>query len=165
LAVSNLTKIGCWCYRVEMEDRASSRGLRPEANPQLEAHLRGCEECREALDDAVLANVLLRDAEAPVIEPSNQFSMRVMASIREELSRRNSPDVIWRPLEILASRFAVAAAAVLFIVSLYLAEFAPPFRPAPTNAQAEVGAVMPEPPAQPSNPDEVLASLAAGEEQ
>ena len=163
--MSKWTKIGCWRYREALEERVSSRRLRPDAGSQLESHLRGCSECREALDDALLASVLLRDADAPVIEPSNQFPMRVMASICEELSRRASPELIWRPLEVLASRFAVGAAAVLLMFSFYLVEFAPPFHPAPTTAQVEVSApVMPEPPAQPSNPDEVLVSL-AGEGQ
>jgi hypothetical protein len=169
----------------------SGRRLRAETGSQLEAHLRGCADCREALDDALLATELLRDEEAGVVTFVDQFSnrfstafsTRVMASIREEISRRSAPDVIWRPLEMLASRFAVGAAAVLLMFSIYLAEFAPPFRPAavasqggisgPSQAgaqaaaeaaQAEAGAVMPEPPAQPSNPDEVLVSL-AGEGQ
>ena len=60
--------------------------------------------------------------------------MRVMASIREEISRRAAPNVIWRPLELLASRFALAAAAVLLMLSIYMAEFAPPVRPAGGNA-------------------------------
>jgi hypothetical protein len=184
--VSTWTKIGCWRHRTELEELVSGRRLRAETGSQLEAHLSGCADCREALDDALLATELLRDEEAEVASVdrfSNQFSTafstRVMASIREEISRRSAPDVIWRPLEMLASRFAVGAAAVLLMFSIYLAEFAPPFRPAtvasqggisgPSQAgaeaaQAEAGAVMPEPPAQPSNPDEVLVSL-AGEGQ
>src|ERR1700686_2801950 len=70
---------------------------------------------------------------------------------------------IWRPLDILASRFALAAAVLLLAVSVYLAEFAPPFHmPAISSetSQTEVGAGMPEPPAQPSSQDEVLTSLA-----
>jgi hypothetical protein len=158
------SKISCWRYRVELEECVSSNRRRPELGSPLAAHVRGCTDCSQALDDAVLASQLLRDADEPAVDSSNQFSMRVMASIREEMSRRAAPEVIWRPLEILASRFAVAAAALLLMLSLYLAEFAPPFRPAPSASQAEVGAIMPEPPAQPSSPDEVLVSL-AGEGQ
>jgi len=153
----------------------SGNRLRPEADSQLDEHLRGCPECRQALDDAFLASDLLHQADAPALDAPTNFSMRVMASIREEISRREAPNVIWRPLELLASRFAVAAATVLLLLSIYLAEFAPPFRPAPVASQTEVssqteassqeaGPVMPEPPAQPSNPDEVLMSL-AGEGQ
>ena len=72
---------------------------------------------------------------------------------------------IWRPLELLASRFALVAAAVLLALSVYLAEFAPPFRAPAASApaitsQAELGAGLPEPAPQPSNEDEVLTSLA-----
>ncbi len=185
--VSTWTKIGCWRHRTELEELVSGRRLRAETGSQLEAHLGGCADCREALDDALLATELLRDEESCVVGSVDQFSTqfstafstRVMASIREEISRRSAPDVIWRPLEMLASRFAVGAAAVLLMFSIYLAEFAPPFHvstaasqgeisgPAQAGAeaaQAEAGAVMPEPPAQPSNPDEVLVSL-AGEGQ
>jgi predicted anti-sigma-YlaC factor YlaD len=162
--MSNWTKIGCWRYRAALEDRVSGNGLRPEADSQLDEHLRGCPECQQDLDDALTATSMLRHTETASVEPSNAFSMRVMAAIREDSSRRATPELLWRPLEALASRFAVAAAAVLLMLSIYMAEFAPPFRPAPTASQTEVGAIMPEPPAQPATPDEVLMSL-AGEGQ
>lgn len=168
--MSTWSHIACWRYRTRLEDRVSGKRLRPETDPQLDAHLSGCTECRQALDDAFLANGLLREAGAPVIDSPNRFSTRVMVAIREEIARREAPNVIWRPLELLASRFAVAAATVLLLLSIYLAEFAPPFRPAAiasqteVSAQTESGPVMPEPPAQPSSPDEVLLSL-AGEGQ
>jgi hypothetical protein len=160
------TKIGCWCYRGELEECVSGNRPRPGTGSQLDVHLRDCTACREALDDALLASELLRYADAPAMETFNAFPTRVMASIREEISRRAAPDVIWRPLEMLGSRFAVGAAAVLLMSSIYLAEFAPPFHPVAVTSQTEVSAppVMPEPPAQPSNADEVLVSL-AGEGQ
>ncbi len=96
---------------------------------KLEAHLVDCAACREALEDAEIADQLVRDGSAlaasPVAESRKYlFVARVMAVIREESARRMG---IWRPLELLASRFALAAAVVLLALSVYLAEFAPPF--------------------------------------
>ena len=47
----NWTKIGCWRYRAALEDRAGGNELRPEANAKLDAHLDGCAECRQSLDE------------------------------------------------------------------------------------------------------------------
>jgi hypothetical protein len=49
---------------------------------------------------------------------------------------------------------------VLLALSVYLREFAPARSVAVVNGPAEIGAVMPEPPAQPADADEVLMSLA-----
>jgi predicted anti-sigma-YlaC factor YlaD len=133
----------------------------------LEEHLLGCEGCRKALADAALSSVLLREAATPPITTNlDAFAARVMATIRGE-SRLTGFAGIWRPLELLASRFALAAAVLLLAISVYLAEFAPPFHMPTINSEtsqtevgAEVGAGMPEPPAQPSSQDEVLISLA-----
>ena len=83
-----------------------------------------------------------------------------MASVREATNAEQAPVSIWRPLELLASRFALVAAAVLLCLSLYLAEFAPRSADDGGTSQAEIGAGMPEPPAAPpSNQDDVLISL------
>ena len=152
-------KIGCRNYHARLEGYVTSAEVNLVADPELDAHLRTCSKCRQALDEAMLAGELMRQAGVPVIEPSAAFPTRVMASIREELSRRAMPTAIWRPLELLASKFALGAAAALLVLSVYLAEFAPPFRPPAAAPQTEVDTVIPEPPAQPSNPDEVLMSL------
>ena len=170
-------KVDCWRYRTRLEERvSSSNGLRPEADAELDAHLEECADCARALDEAVLATELLRDANSPARDSNGYFTARVMASIREEMARRSAPELIWRPLALFASRFAMVAAGILLVCSIYMAEFAPPLRVATVgttaeNAAAEVvtapetvsqvdGPVMPEPPAVPSSPDEVLASLA-----
>jgi hypothetical protein len=141
---------------------------------ELDAHLLECARCRAALDDGGFAGRLIRNAsvsEAPSVDTNlDMFARRVMAAIREESWRRNAIGGIWRPLELLASRFALAAAVVLLALSVYLAEFAPPFHMPSTSAQTEasqadgteteIGAGLPEPPSQPSSQDEVLTSLA-----
>jgi hypothetical protein len=81
-----------------------------------------------------------------------------MASIRE--AAEAAPSAIWRPLELLASRMALVAAVVLLALSVYLREFAPARGAVALNAPAEIGTIMPEPPAQPADADEVLMSLA-----
>jgi hypothetical protein len=155
---------GCPKYRARLEDRLAgdSQG-NARVDADLEDHLLGCEGCRNALADAALSSVLFREAAAPGVAYNlDALAARVMAAIRGE-SQLYGVAGIWRPLDILASRFALAAAVLLLAVSVYLAEFAPPFHmPAISSetSQAEVDAGMPEPPAQPSNQDEVLTSLA-----
>jgi hypothetical protein len=182
------TATGCPEYSARLEERlesalesvpagAPSRPVDANVNGNVdvkfEAHLLECAQCRTALDDAGLAGQLIRNATGSEALPAERnpdiFTRRVMAAIRET-SRLNAIGGIWRPLELLASRFALAAAVVLLALSVYLAEFAPPFHIPALNsqteasqsdsAQAEIGADLPEPPAQPSNQDEVLTSLA-----
>ena len=149
----------CRKYRLQLEDRVSGEASPPRA--ELEKHLRQCAHCREALESAVLGAELVRGAATLTVEPSERFVARVMAAIRDqEKSLPAAPDTIWRPLEALASRFAFVAAMVLLALSVYLAGFTPPRSTAVVNSQTEIGAGMPEPPAQPGNADEVLMSLA-----
>lgn len=155
---------GCPEYTARLEDRLAG-DLRENGcvDAELDEHLRECEGCRKALADAALSAVLFREAATPPPACSlDAFAARVMAAIRGE-SRLHGTAGIWRPLDVLASRFALAAAVLLLLVSVYLAEFAPPFRMPTTNSetsQTEIGVGMPEPPSQPSNQDEVLTSLA-----
>ena len=151
--------MGCRKYRARLEDRVSGGASRDRLDTALDEHLRTCGRCREALDAALLASDLAHGVEfAPEI-PSERFVARVMAAIRDEEARLWLPNAIWRPLEVLASRFALVAAVVLLALSVYLAEFASVRGMTFANPQTEVGAAMPEPPAQPANADEVLMSL------
>ena len=61
--MSNWTKIACWRYRTALEERAASDGLRRETNFNSMRTLK-CAECRQSLDDALLATALLRDSDA-----------------------------------------------------------------------------------------------------
>jgi hypothetical protein len=152
-------QMGCRSYRARMEDCLAEDTGRLGADPELAAHLEGCDACREAFDAGLLAGRIVRNACEPAAEVSGAFVTRVMASIRDEESRRAAAGAMWRPIELLASRFALAASVVLLAASVYLVEFAPPFDMPATTSQTEVAGVMPEPPAQPSNQDEVLMSL------
>jgi hypothetical protein len=142
-----------------MEDflPGSAEGI--DAEPELAAHLEDCGACREAFDAGLLTSAIVRGAcEAPP-QVSGAFVTRVMAAIRDEETRHAATGAIWRPIELLGSRFALACSVLLLATSFYLVEFAPPFEMPVTTSQTEVVSLMPEPPAQPSNQDEVLLSL------
>jgi hypothetical protein len=151
-------RFGCPEYQASLEDILRDGEAYIESNSALERHLQGCAACRESLHDARLAGKLMRHAGYPVNAASPAFVTRVMASIRE--ATQAAPSAIWHPLELLASRMALAAAVVLLALSVYLREFAPARGAVAVNAPAEIGAALPEPPAQPADADEVLMSLA-----
>jgi predicted anti-sigma-YlaC factor YlaD len=151
-------RMGCQAQRARVEEWLAGSGSSTDPGPALTAHLQQCPKCREAFDTALLARRIVRNACEPV-EPSGAFVTRVMATIREEEARRAAAGALWQPIELLASRFALVAAVLLLVASIYLAEFAPPFQMPVTGSQTEMVGLMPEPPAQPANQDEVLMSL------
>jgi predicted anti-sigma-YlaC factor YlaD len=151
-------RFGCPEYQATLEEVVRQGESCVEPNSLLERHLQGCADCREALNDALIASKLMRHASYPERAVSGAFVTRVMASIRE--AAEAAPSAIWRPLELLASRMALVAAVVLLALSVYLREFAPARGAVAVNVPAEIGAIMPEPPAQPADADEVLMSLA-----
>jgi hypothetical protein len=126
----------------------------------LVAHLQQCARCHEALDAARLARSLLRGGREPAPEAPPGFAARVVSGIHAEEGRRIAAAQFWRPLELLASRLALAAAMVLLLLTVYVFEFAPARERAQATSQPEVGEGLPEPPRQPGNSDEVLLSLA-----
>lgn len=151
-------RFGCPEYQASLEDVLRDGEPFIEPNSPLDFHLRSCTDCRQALSDALIASKLMLHGRYPEYAPSPAFVSRVMASIRE--AAQAAPSAIWRPLELLASRMALVAAVALLALSVYLREFAPARGTVAVNAQAEIGAGMPEPPAQPADADEVLMSLA-----
>lgn len=165
------TEKRCNAYRARMEDYVGSAAEPMDSDLELTAHLRQCERCRESFAAAQLSRRLFAAVDAPQEQPSEAFVTRVMASIREEEARLSMPAAVWRPLEVLASRFALVAALVLLALSVFLGEFAPALRQpeyaATTSTQPEVVGTTPteatgdwpEPPAQPATQDEVLMSL------
>jgi predicted anti-sigma-YlaC factor YlaD len=151
-------RFGCPDYQASLEDILRDGEARIEPDSPLERHLQSCVDCREALQDALIASKLMRHARYPEKASSPAFVTRVMASIRE--ATQAAPGAIWRPLELLASRMALVAAVLLLLLSVYLREFAPARGAVAVNAPVEIGAGMPEPAAQPADADEVLMSLA-----
>lgn len=150
---------GCRKYQVRMEDHLGAAPQAVESDLELTAHLRGCARCREAFAAAQLSGRLF-SAEEPEVQPSEAFVTRVMATIREEQARLLAPATAWRPLEAMASRFALVAAVVLLALSVFLGEFSPALRQPDMSATTEVTGDWPEPPVQPATQDEVLMSLA-----
>ena len=147
---------GCPEYQASLEDAVRDGAPCIEQGSRLQGHVESCADCQQALSEAVTASKLMAYAR-PLSEPSPAFLTRVMASVREA-SEAAAP-TIWRPLELLASRVALVAAVILLALSVYLREFAPARDTAAVNAGTEIGAGLPEPPAQPANADEVLMSL------
>jgi predicted anti-sigma-YlaC factor YlaD len=148
-------RFGCPEYQASLEDAVSEGKASIAADSRLDRHLQSCVDCREALNDAVAASKLIQHAR-PLKDSSPAFVMRVMAPVRE--AGAVAP-TIWRPLELLASRVALVAAVILLALSVYLREFAPPRGAVAVNGTTEIG-ILPEPPAQPANADDVLMTLA-----
>ena len=153
----------CYNYQARMEDCLGAAPIAIEPDPELAAHLRGCGKCREAFTAAERSARLFAGVEKPDVQPSEAFVTRVMASIREAEANLSAPAAVWRPLEVLASRFALVSAVVLLALSVFLGEFSAALRQpdvvTSTTTGAEVSSDWPEPPAQPATQDEVLMSL------
>jgi predicted anti-sigma-YlaC factor YlaD len=147
---------GCSKYEARLEDC-----LQGADDIELSEHLRQCADCRAALDKSRLGGELLREAWEPAGEPRSAFVAGVMARIREEKVRTESPAAFWNPLEFLASRVSVTAAALLFVLAMYMVGYVPKRTPSlPTSARTELNAAdFPQPPGEPDSNEEVLQSL------
>lgn len=150
--------IGCRKFESRFEDYL---GGAPDS--ELEDHLTRCGDCRSALEDSRLAGDLLRGAWEPASEPSQAFLANVMARIHQEEARAKSPAAFWAPLEFLASRLSLTAAVLLLALSVYLVEFAPHRGIQMGSIRTELSAGdFPQPPSDPVSNEEVLQSLAEG---
>ncbi len=150
----------CKEYEAKLEDFLNG-GQDPAAAEGLEAHLQRCAGCREALEAARLSRNLLRAAREPAPEPRGTFVTGMIAAIRAEEGKRLAASEFWRPLEALASRLALTAAAALLVLAVYSFEFARPPHPQPiASNQSQVSEGFPEPVPQPTDKDEILLSLA-----
>lgn len=130
-------------------------------DPELDAHLAECQDCRAALQDSRMAGDLLRGAWEPASEPSRAFLAKVMAAIHQEEARVTSPAAFWAPLEFLASRLSLTAAMLLLALSAYMVGFAPRRgTPAPATRTELSASDFPQPPGDPVSNEEVLQSLA-----
>jgi hypothetical protein len=157
--VSNKMRIPMACrkYEARLEDY-----LQGNSDSELDEHLARCADCRAALENSRFAGDLIRQAWEPAGEPRQVFLAGVLAKIREEKIRAESPAAFWSPLEFLASRLSMTAAAVLLAMSIYLVGFAPQRPPAqPPRSRTELSASdFPQPPGDPDSNEEVLLSLA-----
>ncbi len=146
----------CAVYELRLEDYLNG-ALDRDSAAEVETHLERCAGCREALESARLAQKLLFEDLVPAAEPVAAFATRVMAGIRAEEERRQQ---FWRPLELLASRLALSAAALLMLLTVYVFEYVTPRQPVTVSSQTRITEGWPEPSAQPANPDDVLLSIA-----
>jgi len=145
----------CRHYEVRLEE-----ALEGAADHDLAEHLAQCAGCRAALGRAQVAAAMLRAAEQPAREPDGRFVARVMALIRNEREARAAAGAFWVPVQTLASRLALAASMALLLLSLYVYKTTPrQVAQQPARTEATATADFPQPPAQPSDKDEVLASL------
>jgi hypothetical protein len=148
---------GCRKYEARLEDY-----LQGTSDPELDEHLRGCSNCGAALENSRLAGDLIRQVWQPAEEPHPVFLAGVLAKIREEKLRAESPAAFWSPLEFLASRLSLTAAALLLALSIYLVGFAPrrgPVVQLPNRTELSASD-FPQPPGDPDSNEEVLQSLA-----
>ncbi len=146
----------CRRYEARLEDY-----LQGASDSELNEHLTQCADCRAALEDSRLGGLMLREAWEPTSEQRSAFLVGVMARIREEKMRAESPAAFWNPLEFLASRLSLTAAMVLLVLSVYMVEFASRRTTTPpASARTELSATdFPQPPGDPDSNEEVLQSL------
>jgi hypothetical protein len=154
--MENLVTTGEACRRYE----ASLEGaLDSAAGSDLALHLSQCAGCTAALERAQLAGDWLRAARQSTAQADGMFVARVMSRIRSEQEVRASAGAFWVPVQTLASRLAMAAGVVVLVLSLYVYKSAPRQTVGQQGARVEATGEFPQPPAQPTDKDEVLASL------
>jgi predicted anti-sigma-YlaC factor YlaD len=148
--------VRCRRYEARLEDY-----LQGASDSELNEHLTQCADCRAALEDSRLGGQLLREAWEPTSELRSAFLAGVMARIREEKMRAESPAAFWNPLEFLASRLSLTAAMVLLVLSVYMVGFVSRRATTPpASARTELSATdFPQPPGDPDSNEEVLQSL------
>jgi hypothetical protein len=146
--------------RLETALEARGAGETPVSDRALTEHLASCADCRSAFEDAELGRSLLQWGIEPTPGVGLGFSTRVMALIRaEQAGRESSGSIFWRPVEMLAGRFAMAAAALVLALSVFIYEGEQP-NTRGGNAVEMTELVQQPDTTQPQTPDEVLASLA-----
>ncbi len=153
------TKNGCELYEARLADaveRATERGQTLSLSADLALHVSSCADCREGVESAELSRALLRWGLDPAEGPRPGFMTRVAAAIRAEEERRAAQKTIfWSPLEHLAGRVALAACAVVMVVSFYIFSYV-----APRTTGQDITELVQQPDIQqPQTPDEVLISL------
>jgi anti-sigma factor RsiW len=154
-------RAGCKTSETLLEDYLSgelSRG----ASEELEAHLRSCAACREALEEARLTERLVRGTFEPAEEPGPAFTHLVMARVNAAEAWIREQKNFWRPFERLAWRLTFTAALALVFLFAYglqlgSAVSAPP-APTPT-AFAQPTETFEAPAAVPSSADDVLVAM------
>jgi anti-sigma factor RsiW len=141
------------------EDLLDGR-LPEKASAAVTAHLESCAACREEVDTARLAGMLLRAGLEPTAAPDGVFWTRMRARLREEEEKQKASD-FWPSLEVLARRFSLSSAVALLLLFGFLMQTEPREQSPPTPGQTEVREIFPDAVRQPIDRNEVLMSLAS----
>jgi hypothetical protein len=155
----------CEHYEARLEDAveiAAERGEGLSLSADLAAHVSSCKHCSETLDSVALSKALLRWGLEPTAGPGPGFARRVLAAIRAEEDRRTSRRLVfWLPVEQLAGRMAMAAAMVVFALTVYVYAYVVPQTKGGSTAQIETYELVPQPQMdpEPQSKDEVLMSI------
>lgn len=119
-------------------------------------HVATCAECRAAAEELLSVRALLQALPARTAAPNAAFVPRVMAAIAAREAELRSSLSSWTAIPTLASRLALASAALLLILSTWIYE-RPVKAPARTSVDAAPESLFESsPPA--ANPDDFLAS-------
>ncbi|MGH9782109.1 MAG: anti-sigma factor family protein, partial [Candidatus Acidiferrales bacterium] len=108
---------GCEKFEAALEDYIGGELPRREAE-RLSAHLDGCRECREALEDARLAGRLVAVFDE-ADDPGPAFTRRVMAQIDAAERWVREQRTFWRPIEVWSWRLAFSAALAIALLFAY----------------------------------------------
>lgn len=160
-----LSRSTCEKYAVRLEDaveNAAERGEGLSLSADLAAHVADCKHCSETLDSVALSKALLRWGLEPTAGPGPGFARRVVAAIRAEEDRRTSRKMVfWLPVEQLAGRMAMAAAMVVFALTVYVYAYIVPQTRVGSTAQVESYELVQQPQVdpEPQSKDEVLMSI------
>lgn len=146
--------------RLELFEDFLNGRLPADATAALSAHFEHCAVCREEMDSARLAGLLLRAGLEPTAVPDGAFWTRVRAHLREEEEKQKVTD-FWPALEVLARRFSLSSAAALVVLFAFLMGTEWRDRSVSTAGQTEVREIFPESVRQPADRNEVLMSLAS----
>ena len=151
--------MACTEYEHLWEDYLDGR-VDAATRAELDAHLKSCAECREAVEAARASSLLLRSLLEPAPEPGLGFWTRVQADLRETAAGQNE---FWGSLERLAWRLSFAATLAVALMMGYVAIEGLGLNGDLLNGQGEIRALVPEPVTQPVSKDEILLSLAGNE--
>lgn len=152
----------CRRFRDAVEEAAarqagtlSVESLKEELTAEERRHVERCSDCREAVNELVVAKELLQDLPSFVEEERPWFSSRVMAAIasrERELAKRVSA---WTEFPRLASRLAWIATILLLAGTTWFYESVVRAPSHPLNGSQESIFEVP----QQTTPDDVLVSM------
>jgi hypothetical protein len=125
----------------------------------LQSHAVSCHECRIAAEELLFVRELLGALPAQTAVPNDWFATRVMAAISARESEVRRTGASWSAVPMLASRLALASAALLLVMSTWIYE-RPATAPARNSAVDSTQETLFETSPAPLNQDDILVSLA-----